>query len=95
MIFTNARYLNADASLLEVDVDVIRATVPASLDYTTFAALSAARIPIAAYREPAPSADDVQAEARRRMAALLGARDEPHARGAGASGTSDRYRPRA
>lgn len=78
MIFTNARYLSADASLLEVDVDGVRATVPASLDNTTFAALSAARIPIAAYRAPAPSAGDVQAEARRRMAALLGARDEPH-----------------
>lgn len=78
MIFTNARYLNADASLLEVDVDGIRVTVPASLDNATFATLSAGRVPIAVYRAPAPSAGEVQTEARRRMAALLGARDEPH-----------------
>ena len=53
-------------------------TIPADPANADYAALLATAEPIGAFVPPPPTADDIRAEASRRMQAMLGARDAAH-----------------
>lgn len=69
--------------------------VPVDPDNREYAALVAAGTPIADPPAPAPTADDVRAEASRRMQALVGARNADHLAIIVANGTREQGRLQA
>jgi hypothetical protein len=80
MQFKNATY-SEDRQVISVEIDGVQSAVPASAGNLHFQAMQAQGIAVADYRPPppaAPTADDIRAEASRRMQVLVGARDAAH-----------------
>jgi len=76
MTYSNARYANAEKSIVIVERGSNVLSVPVS--HRVFHGLIADAVPIAEFSPPGPTADDVRREASRRMQALVGARDVEH-----------------
>ncbi len=75
--FTNARYANQHGSSILCERDGVRMSVPADPANVDFSDLVSSGAQIAPFTRPT-TADDVRAEASRRMQVLLGARDAAH-----------------
>lgn len=73
-----ATYANAERTVIEIARGGVPAFVPVDSGNRDFQDLMASGIAITAYTPPPPSADDVRAEATRRMCAFVGARDVTH-----------------
>lgn len=90
-----ARYTDATRTVVAIDGPDGRRFVPVDPDNRDYAALLAAGTVIADPEAPAPTADDVRAEASRRMQALVGARDADHLAIIIANGTREQGRLQA
>lgn len=66
----DARFLNEAGSIIRVEDETGVRDVPADAGNSDYAALIASGTPIAAFQAPPPTADDVRAEARRRILAV-------------------------
>lgn len=69
------KFVNSDETLIATGDGRFIPTDPANSDY---AAIIAAGVSIGSFVPPAPTADDVRAEASRRMQTLVGARNAGH-----------------
>lgn len=78
MTIANARYTNPEHSAIAADFDGVAMRFPAVAGNRHYDALLASGAAVAPYVPPAPTAEDVRAEASRRMQVLVGARDEKH-----------------
>lgn len=92
MTITGAHYANADHSQIAVTADGVVRFVPVAQDNAHYVTLIASGRPIGPYVSPRPTADDVRAECRRRMMALLEARDGAHLDVLIANGTREAVR---
>ena len=77
-MLSNPRYLDASKTRIGVVLDGRMAFIPADSGNADYADLLASGQEIAPYIPPAPTAEDVRAECRRRMRLALGARDDSH-----------------
>jgi hypothetical protein len=87
-----ARYADSARTLIEVLEDGATRYVPVDSENRDYLALIAAGVVIASPVLPASTADDVRAEASRRMQALVGARDADHLAIIVANGTREQGR---
>lgn len=78
MTITHARFTNPEHTQIAVIAAGEFRFVPADDRNTLYQALVASGVTIETYVAPVPTADDVRAECRRRMMALLAARDAAH-----------------
>ena len=77
-MLSNPRYTDASKTRIGVVLDGRTAFIPADAGNADYADLLASGQEIAPYIPPAPTAEDVRAECRRRMRLALGARDDSH-----------------
>ncbi|MBU2583146.1 MAG: hypothetical protein KJ622_15665 [Alphaproteobacteria bacterium] len=78
MLVENARFANAAGTAVVADFEGVTVSFPATPGNRHYEALVAAGATPLPYVPPPPSADDVRAEASRRMQVLVGARDADH-----------------
>ena len=77
-MISNPQYMDASRTRIGVLMNCRAAFIPVDPGNADYADLLASGQEIAPYVPPAPTADDVRAECRRRMRLALGARDDSH-----------------